>query len=143
MRGDRRDRERRQAVACPERGDEVGGVGEHPRAHPRAGAAAGAERAHRAERERDVARSEADRQRLAVALVRDAADPAAAQHAGHDHQAGAEAEPAERLEASDRASVHPGRLSARGAAGHFPFAETPERYWPVVACWLEVTAPQQ
>ena len=26
-------------------------------------------------------------------------------------------------------------------AGHFPFAETPELYWPVVATWLRETAP--
>ena len=37
------------------------------------------------------------------------------------------------------------QLLARGPeyagdiAGHFPFAEAPERYWPVVAEWLTVT----
>ena len=40
------------------------------------------------------------------------------------------------------ASPH-GTLAVIEGAGHFPFAETPERYWPVVARWLEETAPQQ
>ena len=29
-----------------------------------------------------------------------------------------------------------GTLAVTEGAGHFPFAETPERYWPVVARWL-------
>ena len=35
-----------------------------------------------------------------------------------------------------------GTLAVIEGAGHFPFAETPERYWPVVARWLEETAPK-
>jgi pimeloyl-ACP methyl ester carboxylesterase len=35
-----------------------------------------------------------------------------------------------------------GTLAVIESAGHFPFAETPERYWPVVARWLDETAPQ-
>jgi pimeloyl-ACP methyl ester carboxylesterase len=34
-----------------------------------------------------------------------------------------------------------GTLTVIEGAGHFPFVETPERYWPVVARWLEGTAP--
>ncbi len=68
-------------VAGPERGDEIGGVGEPspraptppaPRRAPSARSAPSAER--------DIARAEADRERLAVALVRDAADPAPGHH---------------------------------------------------------------
>jgi pimeloyl-ACP methyl ester carboxylesterase len=33
-----------------------------------------------------------------------------------------------------------GTLAVIEGAGHFPFAETPERYWPVVAGWLAGTA---
>jgi pimeloyl-ACP methyl ester carboxylesterase len=33
-----------------------------------------------------------------------------------------------------------GTLAVIEGAGHFPFAETPDRYWPVVARWLEETA---
>lgn len=36
-----------------------------------------------------------------------------------------------------------GTLAVIEGAGHFAFAETPERYWQVVARWLEETAPQQ
>ncbi len=32
-----------------------------------------------------------------------------------------------------------GSLAVIGGAGHFPFAETPECYWPVVAEWLAVS----
>jgi pimeloyl-ACP methyl ester carboxylesterase len=32
-----------------------------------------------------------------------------------------------------------GSLVVIGGAGHFPFAETPDHYWPVVAEWLAVT----
>ena len=39
------------------------------------------------------------------------------------------------------ASPH-GTLAVIEGAGHFPFVEAPERYWPVVARWLEATAPQ-
>jgi pimeloyl-ACP methyl ester carboxylesterase len=35
-----------------------------------------------------------------------------------------------------------GTLAVIEGAGHFPFAETPERYWLVVARWLDETAPQ-
>jgi len=34
-----------------------------------------------------------------------------------------------------------GTLAVIPNAGHFPFAETPELYWPVVATWLRETAP--
>ena len=34
-----------------------------------------------------------------------------------------------------------GTLAVIEGAGHFPFIETPDRYWPVVARWLEETAP--
>jgi len=35
-----------------------------------------------------------------------------------------------------------GTLAVIEGAGHFPFADTPERYWPVVARWLAETTPQ-
>jgi pimeloyl-ACP methyl ester carboxylesterase len=34
-----------------------------------------------------------------------------------------------------------GTLAVIEGAGHFPFIETPDRYWPVVASWLEETEP--
>jgi pimeloyl-ACP methyl ester carboxylesterase len=34
-----------------------------------------------------------------------------------------------------------GTLAVIEGAGHFPFVETPDRYWPIVARWLEETAP--
>jgi proline iminopeptidase len=34
-----------------------------------------------------------------------------------------------------------GTLAVIEGTGHFPFAEAPERYWPVVAGWLADTAP--
>jgi pimeloyl-ACP methyl ester carboxylesterase len=34
-----------------------------------------------------------------------------------------------------------GTLAVIEGAGHFPFIETPDRYWPVVARWLEETTP--
>jgi pimeloyl-ACP methyl ester carboxylesterase len=34
-----------------------------------------------------------------------------------------------------------GTLAVIAGTGHFPFAEAPERYWPVVARWLRETAP--
>ena len=34
-----------------------------------------------------------------------------------------------------------GTLAVIEGSGHFPFVETPDRYWPVVARWLEETAP--
>jgi hypothetical protein len=67
---------------------------------------AGAERAQGAEREPDVAGAEPDRERLALTPVGDAADPAAGDDSGREHEAGAECEPAERLPARERASVH-------------------------------------
>jgi len=33
-----------------------------------------------------------------------------------------------------------GELLVIEGAGHFPFAETPDRYWPAVVDWLTRTA---
>jgi pimeloyl-ACP methyl ester carboxylesterase len=38
------------------------------------------------------------------------------------------------------ASPH-GTLTVIAGSGHFPFIETPERYWAVIARWLEETEP--
>ena len=66
----------------------------------------GGERAERAERERDVAAAEPDREDLPVALVGRRADPGAADDAGRDDEPRADAEAAEGLEAGERARGH-------------------------------------
>ena len=66
----------------------------------------GVERAQRAEGDRDVAAAEPDRERLPVALVRHAADPAAGDRAGRHGESAAECEAAEGLEGRERARGH-------------------------------------
>ena len=65
-----------------------------------------AERTSGAERDRDVARAEADRERLALAPVGDAADPAARDDAGSDVRPPPSDEAADGLEAGERARGH-------------------------------------
>jgi pimeloyl-ACP methyl ester carboxylesterase len=35
---------------------------------------------------------------------------------------------------------HRGTFVVIGGAGHFPFTETPDRFWPVIAEWLAATS---
>ena len=70
-----------------------------------------AQRLQRAERERDVAGAEADRQHLPGRRSAALADPAAAEQLRRDDEARADREPAGRLEAGEGARAH-------GAAGY-------------------------